>query len=524
MITRSGREIRKEKEKVQKRAERKQKQLKKTCEFGAELRRLDEERRLTIQNESLLVPFPPDESFDGVIPDDRKVRKMSEFLNRIDKLKLDGNIAENWKKFKRNFEIFMTAGDLNAKTDEIKIGCFLNAVGEDAVDVFDTFGLSEEDSKVYATVVGAFENFCKPKKNTVYDRFLFYQRKQKEGEPFDTFLMDIRRLVKNCEFDDKENEMMRDRIVMGIYDKKIQVRMLETSDLTYAQAVEKGRQGETTREQAETMNKAAEIHEIRSNDTRNRNATSHVDTRSSNSNNNNKDKYNRNSNASSSNNKGKKSYTQHRQNDSRNQNKSNNENRSDRNNCKYCNYSHKFGTKYCPAYGKTCKSCSRDNHFSSVCRLKNVSTLSPFSDSDYDFDDNNEFFIGTLSKETRETDDAYSYPWIERIGIDESNVPFKVDTGAGVDVLPLSVLKKIAPRSEIQRTAITLRAFAGEKIKPIGTCSLICSFHDVTLKIKFAVVDFDCTPILGLKSCIRFKIVQPSRTRIFRNSNQRRNL
>lgn len=156
----------------------------------------------------------------------------------------------------------------------------------------------------------------------------------------------------------------------------------------------------------------------------------------------------------------------------------------------------------------------KNNHFSSVCRLKNVSTLSTYNDSDYDSDDNNEFLIGTLSGGNCETDDAYSYPWIEQIGIDDSSISFKIDTGAGVDVLPISVLKRMLPRAELQRTSI----------RPIGTCSLICSFHDMSLKVKFAVVDFDTTPILRLKTCIRFGLVQPSYTRIFQNSHKERNL
>lgn len=201
-------------------------------------------------------PLPVESDLEDTIVERRltKQQKMSDFLNRIEKLNLDGNIAENWRKFKRNFEIFMRAGELNTKTDDIKINTLLYAVGEEAVEVFDTFGLSDDDSKSYAAVLKSF------------DRFLFYQRKQKEGEPFDTFLMDIERLVKNCAFTGNENEMLRDQIVMGIHDKKVQLRILETSDLTYEQAVEKGRQGETTKEQTATMNKSADVHEIRSND------------------------------------------------------------------------------------------------------------------------------------------------------------------------------------------------------------------------------------------------------------------
>ena len=37
--------------------------------------------------------------------------------------------------------------------------------------------------------------------------------------------------------------------------------------------------------------------------------------------------------------------------------------------CKYCGKSHNRGN--CPAYGKKCQNCGRDNHFKSVCRSGN---------------------------------------------------------------------------------------------------------------------------------------------------------
>lgn len=484
---------------------------------AAEARKLAARDRLAEQ-----IPLPSDS--DDSIEENRQEnqreqqnqRKMTEFLNKIEKLKLEGNLSENWRRFKRYFDIYMRAGEMNGKNDEIKINLFLNAVGEEAIEIFDTFELTEAQRQSYNDVIEAFESFCKPKKNTVYERFMFYQRKQKDGEPFDTFLMDIKRLAKTCEFAEKEREMLRDQIVMGIYDKKVQLKLLETSDLNYEKAVEKGRQGETTKEQIDTMNsRPAEINEIRnSSNTQNRNTTNHVGPSTSHTNNN-KQRYTRNSNGA----RGKP----HRRNDAR-QNQSSNDNKNEQQKCKYCNLCHKFGSKNCPAFGKKCNVCSKDNHFASVCRMKNVSTISVYDDSSYDFNDNEEFMIATLLRDSCRTDDAYSYPWLETITVNDSSVQSKIDTGAGVDIMPMSVLKKIAPHAKIERTSITLRAFAGEQIKPIGTCLLIVSFRKMDLLVKFAIVDFDCTPILGLKTCIRFKIVQPSRERVMRSSNGARTI
>lgn len=77
-----------------------------------------------------------------------------------------------------------------------------------------------------------------PEKNVIYDRFQFYRREQSEGESFDAFLRDIKMLVKPCEFNDQQDNMLRDKIVLGISNREVQERLLRTSNLTLAKAVD----------------------------------------------------------------------------------------------------------------------------------------------------------------------------------------------------------------------------------------------------------------------------------------------
>lgn len=68
----------------------------------------------------------------------------------------------------------------------------------------------------------AFDDFCKPKKRVVYERFLFFLRNQRENEPFDNFLVDVKRLANTCDFGDQKESLMRDRIVIGTSNRKVQ--------------------------------------------------------------------------------------------------------------------------------------------------------------------------------------------------------------------------------------------------------------------------------------------------------------
>lgn len=137
-------------------------------------------------------------------------RIMTDHVKPVDELVLDGNMSENWRKFKRNYNIFETAARVNTQTDDIKIATFLNSIGPNAVDLFDSFTLTPAQRAVYDTVVAAFETYCNPRKNVIYERYKFNQRNQRDGEKFDEFLVDLKLLSRYCDFGAAESELIRD--------------------------------------------------------------------------------------------------------------------------------------------------------------------------------------------------------------------------------------------------------------------------------------------------------------------------
>lgn len=434
-------------------------------------------------------------------------RMSTDGLKPIEDLKLDGNISENWRIFKRNFDIIFAARGIDTKTEVVKISTFLNAAGQQAIDLFDSFKLTAVQLASYTEVIKAFEDFCTPRKNVVFERYKFGIRNQKEGEPFDVFLMDIKKLAQYCAFHDVD-EMIRDRIVIGTTDSKLRTRLLEMKDLTLEQAVEKVRASETSKEQNETMGKSAAINEISAKQPKSKSQ--------GNGKRDNNNKYKSNSRTQQNTQQQTRGTHQQQQQRQRNTNNSGSNNTSNRpsnstgmiNNCTRCGRSHKI--RECPAFGKQCNKCSKSNHFSSVCKQQNISTIDAHDDSN----DSSEYYIGTINCQS-ENSNAVTFPWIETIEMNGKNVAVKIDTGAETDVLPLSVVKQIKS-IELRPTSVTLRAFGGEQLKPSGMCTLLSSFNGISHKINFAVVDLNFVPIFGLKSCVRFGIVQPSR--VYKNS------
>ncbi|XP_055910817.1 uncharacterized protein K02A2.6-like [Eupeodes corollae] len=173
-------------------------------------------------------------------------------------LSLDGNLKENWKRFKLQFDIYSTATKTNKEDAEVLVARLLSCAGREAIELFQTFNMTEADRKVPTKVVEQFEKYCNPRTNIVYERYVFYKRAQKEGEPFDHFLKDIATLVENCGFDGHKDDMLRDRIVIGIINQNTQTQLLKIENLTLEKAIETCRIAETTMEQSKVMQRTSE--------------------------------------------------------------------------------------------------------------------------------------------------------------------------------------------------------------------------------------------------------------------------
>lgn len=131
---------------------------------------------------------------------------MAEGFRRPDPLIFDGNIAENWRIFEQEYDIFIEAAhsDKPAKT---KAYILLNLAGAEAIE--------RECSFVYAAEVrepgigGAvlrpaesredpaclkrkFRERCNPQNNRTVERHMFHSRNQKQGETIESFISDLK--------------------------------------------------------------------------------------------------------------------------------------------------------------------------------------------------------------------------------------------------------------------------------------------------------------------------------------------
>ena len=77
-----------------------------------------------------------------------------------------------------------------------------------------------------------------PKPSAIVQRFKFNTRSQQPGETIAMFLAELRRLSEHCEFGITLDEMLRDRLVCGVRDIRIQRRLLAEPKLTLKRALD----------------------------------------------------------------------------------------------------------------------------------------------------------------------------------------------------------------------------------------------------------------------------------------------
>ena len=104
--------------------------------------------------------------------------------------------------------------------EEEKVSYLLIWTGEKGRGIFNTWTLTDEERKKLSTYYEKYEAYAKPKTNTVFQRYTFFNRNQTQGEKIDYFVTELKLLAKDCSFHDAD-EMVRDRVVLGVVSHKV---------------------------------------------------------------------------------------------------------------------------------------------------------------------------------------------------------------------------------------------------------------------------------------------------------------
>ena len=144
---------------------------------------------------------------------------------------------------------FRVASGLTDGSAAKQVSTLLYCLGEEADSVLTSVNATADDRKVYATVLGLFDEYFKVWRNVIFEKARFNPRVQLPGETAEDFIMALYTLAATCNYGGLEKEMIRDRLVVGIKDSALSETLQTDAKLTLETAKTKIRQHEAVHEQ-----------------------------------------------------------------------------------------------------------------------------------------------------------------------------------------------------------------------------------------------------------------------------------
>ena len=140
------------------------------------------------------------------------------------------------------------ATGLSSKPNNEQVSTLLYAMGECADDILGTLTNIDETKATYKEVKDALDTCFGVSRNVIVQRAHFNRRVQKPGETVNTFIQDLYQIVEHCEYCILKDDLIRDRIVVGVLDEALSDRLPMKSDLKLAEAVQMTHQAEARKD------------------------------------------------------------------------------------------------------------------------------------------------------------------------------------------------------------------------------------------------------------------------------------
>ncbi|XP_053570046.1 ankyrin repeat and SOCS box protein 4 isoform X1 [Bombina bombina] len=385
-----------------------------------------------------------------------------------------GNVCEHWTRWRELMELLFAGPDADKWTQEQKAAQFLICIGEKGREICRSWtasgAISAEGKKDPNVLFEKFEAYCNPKKNITVQRKVFYKRQQGKTESIDEWVTQLHLIAKDCAFQDCD-DMIKDRIVMGSNSREVQEKLLLEEDLTINSAVKIARAYETSRTHMQLIHSDTEVlymvqRKSESNLIHIRKANNLQDCAEQ---------------------------TLYRS-------------------CTKCGTKHNKNT-HCPAQGKICYKCQKNNHFARVCRnntIKYRKSVNQVEQDENETDsdiDQSTIFLAMVDKTNVEQDEVYV-----EILVSTQNIPikFKIDTGAQVNCIPASTYyDKLANICELEKSGLSkLVGYGGHRLHVLGKCSYQCMLQNKKLNLEFYVIDTPAKPVLGLSACKQLNLIK----------------
>ena len=295
---------------------------------------------------------------------------------------------DDWQKWKRRFEQYRHASGLATGTEQRQVSTLLYCLGEQAEDVLSSTGISEDDRKKYSEVMSKLDDYFKVRKNVIFERAQFNRRNQLPGETVEEYVTVLFNLVDSCHYAEFKEEMLRDRLVVGIRDLALSERLQMDSQLTLDRQQEAVHQHNSQLQSNPETKDSGDLSFLKYKSANNPQQGKRFQRKET---------------------KFKKTASEATA------------------RCTRCGKGSHTGGKQCPASTVTCHKCKQKGHFASQCFSKTVKATTDEVSLDSSF-------LDAMTSTSQNS-------WNTKVLLEKTSVNFKLDTGAEVTAITEETFK-----------------------------------------------------------------------------------
>ena len=384
----------------------------------------------------------------------------------------------DWTQYTERLEQYFIANDITAAAKKRAI--LLSVCGPATYNLMRSLVAPKKPSEK------SFEDLCKlvedhhhPKPSLIVSRFKFNSHYQKQGQSILSFVAELRKLAEHCEYALALDDMLRDRLVVGLHDENIQRRLLSEKDLTLNKAMEIAHGMEVAKKNTLDIQAAKGSSVLED-------SVSQFSV----------NKIQRQSNV-----KRPEVRIQGRKLESTNL-------RPNQIQCYRCT-----GTKHtaetCNFKDSECYYCHKTGHIAKACIKRSKSKRQDSANVVEDVE----------GAEDQESQDASIYtmfnvsgnkvgacPIMAEFDVGGKQVEMQVDTGASVSVINRGTHKRLFPEIPLRKSNAVLRTYTGEDIKVVGRFNTCVRYDDQEADVSLIVVEGSGPNLVGRDWLRKFRL------------------
>lgn len=390
-----------------------------------------------------------------------------------------------WPKWKGTFLMYMMASGKDSLPEAKKIATFLWLAGPGVTEIYNTIfpndgsansmvgnvaeaGPEAAHTRTLDDVIKALDEYAMPLKNITMETFKFNNIVQQENQQITDFVTNLRKQANFCEFKCEcgksfQNRMLLDRLIIGIQDKRLQMKLLDNKNKGLEEVVQECKAFEASTINTEILSKAGVPQQTVDETTWEK-----------------QDK------------KGVWSVTTRR--------------------CYNCGaLFNKEHINECKAREVQCFGCGKMGHFSKYCKTKKQEGKGVVSNWNKSGMSNKERVINDSTNYNHYSVSQCGFgtsKWNKTLEIYGKRQTFKIDTGADINCIPINLIENIPIRK--QHEVVSIFDYNKAKIMNYGTILLKCLDIRTNIyhSISFLIVEEKCEPILGLETAVKLELIK----------------